>query len=167
MLLAMLASIALLDGGKNLVVNPGFEEVKGGLPLYWTLGGISDGGRAKLSASSDHPKSGKHCARLRGDAEWAAASSARIPISPDKTYELRAFVRVAKGEGYVKFDYYRGDTFLGTTSDEYVKKNAWTELRFTSETQNYPTATHLSATLVGGGEGEFEVSLDEVSIVQK
>ena len=43
----------------ELVANGGFEEVKGGKPVQWTLGGISDGGRATFSASSDSPKSGK------------------------------------------------------------------------------------------------------------
>jgi hypothetical protein len=159
--------LAMTVPAGNLVANAGFEEVRDGKPVQWTLGAISDGGRATFSANSEAPKSGKHCGRLRGDAEWAAVSSGRIAIRPGKRYELRAFVRTAKGEGYVKIDYFRGDTYLGMTSDEYVKKNAWTELRFSSETENHPTATHVVATLIGGGEGEFDVSFDDVSIVEK
>lgn len=152
--------------GTNLVANPGFEEVNDGKPLRWSLGGISDGGRSNLAASTDRPKSGKYCAHLKGDAEWAAVNSVPIIIMPGKSYQLRAYVRAAQGHGYVKFDYFIGTKYLGMTSDEYVTKNEWTELTFTSETENYPKATHLIATLVGG-DGAFEVWFDDVSITEK
>ena len=96
----------------------------------------------------------------------ATVNSARIPIRPGKHYELRGYVRAAKGHGYVKFDYFQNDRYLGMTSDDYVTRPEWTLLQFASETENYPRATHLIATLVGG-DGEFEVWFDEVSITEK
>jgi hypothetical protein len=165
--LGLLALVPFLGtDGRNLVSNPGLEEVKNGKPTHWALGGISDGGHATLEASTDRPHSGSYCARLKGDAEWAAVNSERIPIQRGKKYELRGYVRAMKGHGYVKFDYFRGKTYLGMTSDDFVTRNEWTLLTFTSETENYPSATHLTATLIAG-DGEFDVCFDDISITEK
>jgi hypothetical protein len=166
MLLSGMLGLGAVDDSANLVPNPGFEEVRAGKPLHWKMGGISDGGQAVLAVSRDEPKAGRWCAHFKGDAEWAAVNSARIPVRPGNRYELRAYVRAGKGHGYVKFDYFKDDQFLGMTSDDYVTSAEWTLLRFTSELENYPSATHLIATLVGG-DGEFEVWFDDVSITKK
>src|SRR5262245_53001034 len=81
---------------KNLVLNPGFEEVKDGKPAHWETGGISQGGKGTLAISTDKPKSGKHSARITGDAEWATFGSNRIAITKGKKYEPKGWVRTAK-----------------------------------------------------------------------
>src|SRR5882724_6076366 len=82
---------------KNLVKNPGFEATKDGKPVDWTLGGLSEGGKGALDSSSEKPHSGKSCAHIKGNGEWGTFVSAKIPIQKGKTYELKGFVRVAKG----------------------------------------------------------------------
>jgi len=150
---------------KNLVLNPGFEEVKDGKPAHWATGGISQGGKGTLAISTDKPKSGKHCARITGDAEWATFGSSRIAIAKGKKYELKGWVRTAKGQGYVKFDYYKDNEFLGMTMDQMVDSNDWTEMTITSETESHPTATHFVISLVG--QGDFDVFFDDISVVEK
>ena len=115
-----LLSLPFAGDSANLVQNPGFEEIRDGKLVDWSLGGISDGGHAVLDASTERPKAGRYCAHLKGDAEWAAVNSSRIPVRAGKRYELRAFVRAAKGHGYVKFDYFKDNHFLGMTSDDYA-----------------------------------------------
>jgi hypothetical protein len=150
---------------KNLVLNPGFEDVKDGKPAHWTTGGISQGGKGTLAISTEKPKTGKHCARITGEAEWATFGCSRIAIMKGKKYELKGWVRAVKGQGYVKFDYMKDNEFLGMTMNQMVDSNDWTEMTITSETDTHSTATHLIVSLVG--QGDFEVYFDDISVVEK
>lgn len=150
----------------NLVKNPGFENVKNNKPNMWGNGGFSEGGEGTLSSSTEKPKSGKACAHIKGKGEWGTFVSARIPVTKGKTYELKGFVRVVKGQAMVKFDYFKDDMFIGMTAPENVESTDWTEVSTTSELSNHPEATHITATLVGSG-GEYEAFFDDISIVEK
>lgn len=150
----------------NLVKNPGFEETKDGKPAHWGLGGFSEGGKGTLASSTEKPHSGKSCAAIKGTGEWGTFVSAKIPVEKGKTYVLKGFIRVAKGNGLIKFDYFKGDMFLGMTAPDYSESTDWTEQNVTSDLSAYPEATHLTATLVGGS-GEYEAFFDDISIVEK
>lgn len=151
---------------KNLVKNPDFEAVKDGKPEGWTLGGFSEGGKGTLASSTEKPHGGKSCAHIKGSGDWGTFVSTKIPVEKGKTFTLKGYVRVVKGNALVKFDYFKGDMFLGMTSPEFSESTDWVEQTATSELSNYPEATHISATLVGGG-GEYEAYFDDVSIVEK
>jgi len=152
--------------GKNLVKNPGFEETKNGKPEDWSLGGFSEGGKGVLDSSTEKPHGGKSCAHIKGTGDWGTFVSTKIPVEKGKTYMLKGYVRVAKGNGLIKFDYFKGDMYLGMTAAENSESTDWVEQTVTSELSGYPEATHLSATLVGGG-GEYEACFDDISIVEK
>ena len=76
------------------------------------------------------------------------------------------FVRVARGNALIKFDYFKGDMYIGMTSPEFSESTDWVEQNVTSELSTYPEATHITATLVGGS-GEYEAFFDDISIVEK
>lgn len=166
LVLACVVAGAVPVEDKNLVKNPGFENVKNNKPETWGNGGFSEGGEGTLSSSTEKPKSGKSCAHIKGKGEWGTFVSARIPITKGKTYELKGFVRVVKGNAMVKFDYFKDDMFIGMTAPENVDSSDWTEVTATSELSSHPEATHITATLVGSG-GEYEAYFDDVSIVEK
>ncbi|MFT3881347.1 MAG: carbohydrate binding domain-containing protein [Gemmatales bacterium] len=151
---------------KNLVKNPGFEDVKDGKPEGWVLGGFSEGGKGTLETSSEKPHGGKACAHIKGNGDWGTFVSTRIPVEKGKTYALKGYVRVGKGNALIKFDYFKGDMYIGMTSPEFTESTDWAEVSTTSELSTYPEATHIAATLVGGG-GEYEAWFDDVSIVEK
>ncbi len=150
----------------NLVKNPGFETTKDGKPVDWTVGGLSEGGKGVLDSSTEKPHGGKACAHIKGTGDWGTFVSAKIPIQKGKTYELKGFVRVGKGNALIKFDYFKDDMFLGMTAPEYTESTDWIEVSTTSELSSHPEATHITATLVGGS-GEYEAWFDDVSIVEK
>lgn len=151
---------------KNLVKNPGFEETKDGKPASWNVAGFSDGGKGTLGISTEKPHGGKSCAVIKGNGEWGTYVSTMIPIQKGKTYELKGFVRVAKGTATLKFDYFNGDKYIGMSAPENTESADWVELSVTSELNNHPEATHLTATLVGAG-GEYEAYFDDIVLVEK
>lgn len=154
------------DEKGNLVKNPGFEETKDSKPVDWVLGGFSEGGKGTLAISDHKPHGGKSCAHINGKGDWGTFCSARIPVQKGKAYELKGFVRVGKGNALIKFDYFKNDTYLGMTSPEFSESTDWVEQNVTTELSSYPEATHITATLVGGG-GEYEAWFDDISIVEK
>jgi hypothetical protein len=164
--LSCIVSGALPVDDKNLVKNPGFEDIKNNKPESWSNGGFSEGGEGNLASSTDKPKSGKACAHIKGKGEWGTFVSAKIPVTKGKTYELKGFVRVVKGHAMVKFDYFKDDMYIGMTAPENVESSDWTEVNATSELYDFPEATHITATLVGGG-GEYEAFFDDISIIEK
>jgi hypothetical protein len=166
MCILAMVSLLLVDDKDNLIENGGFEKVKDGKPEVWTQAGTSEGGKLEIAASDAKPKTGKNCLRIKGNAEWACCISNKIKTEKGKVYLLKGNVRTQKGTGYVKFDYFKDDEYLGMTMNEQHGVDRWMEMSLTSELENYPGATHISATLVGG-EGEFEVDFDDVSIVLK
>jgi hypothetical protein len=160
------ASAATLVEDKNLIQNPGFETVKDGKLDVWSVAGFSEGGKGTLASSTEKPHGGKQCAHIKGEAEWGTYVSNKIKVEKGKTYELKGFVRVSKGNGSIKFDYFKGDEYIGMTAAEYSESTDWVEQKLTSELSNYPEATHLTATLVGSG-GEFEAFFDDIVITEK
>jgi hypothetical protein len=157
---------AFAQESKNLLINPNFEEVKEGKPAGWIIGGISEGGKGSLASSEEKPHAGKRCARIQGNAEWATFVSTQIPVKKGKTYELKGFLRVNKGQAYLKIDYFQGEKYLGMTMTEAADSKDWTEQTIISELSGYPDATHLTATLVGSS-GEFDASFDDLSVMEK
>lgn len=157
---------AAVPDDKNLVKNPGFEDVKDGKLVGWSVAGFSEGGKGTIAPSNDKPHAGKTCAHIKGTGDWGTFVSDRIPVQKGKTYELKGFVRVAKGKGYIKFDYFKGDMYIGMTMGEQSESTDWVEQTILSELSANPDATHLTATLVGG-DGEYEAWFDDISIVEK
>jgi len=145
----------------NLIANPSFEEVET-KPAHWVLAAVAEGGKARLSASDDNPKAGKHCIRIQGEAEWATFVSNRIPLEKGKKYVLTGWVRVKKGNGYIKIDYFDNDKYLDMTMAEPSDSSEWTKQQVETEAEKLEKATHLTATLVG--TGEFEVYFDELHL---
>jgi hypothetical protein len=148
----------------NLVANPSFEEVDS-RPAHWSLGAVATGGKANLSVSDENPKSGKRCIRITGEAEWAAFVSNKIPIEKGKRYILSGWVRVNKGTGYIKIDYFNKDEYLDMTMNDVSELAQWTRQVVESEGDKLARATHITATLVGAGE--FEVYFDDISVEAK
>jgi len=162
----VLCTFASFGDNKNLLTNPGFETVKDGKIDSWVVAAFSEGGKGDLQPSEEKPHSGKRCAHITGNAEWATFVSKQVPIKAGKTYELKGFLRTAKGQAYIKIDYFKGDKYIGMTMTEASDARDWTEQTVTSELSNYPEATHITATLVGAG-GEFEAWFDDLSVVEK
>ena len=148
----------------NLVANPSFEQTET-LPVGWSLGGIAEGGRAKLSVSEEKPKSGQRCIRITGEAEWATFVGNRIPVEKGKYYVLTGWVRVKKGTGYIKIDYFDKDKWLDMTMPEGTDSPEWIQQKVQTEADKLEKATHITATLVGAGE--FEVDFDDIVIEAK
>lgn len=160
-----LASASKLDDA-NLIKNQGFEEKTDGKLSSWSVAGFSEGGKGTLGISTDKPHGGKQCATIKGEAEWGTYVSNRIPVKKDQTFELKGFVRVAKGNATIKFDYFKGNEYIGMTAAENTESTDWTELSVTSDISANPDATHITVTLVGGG-GEFEASFDDIALKEK
>jgi len=148
----------------NLVTNPSFEQIDA-RPTGWSLGAVAEGGKAQLSVSEENPKAGKHCFRISGDAEWAAFVGNKIPVEKGKSYVLTGWVRVKKGSGYIKIDYFDKDKYLDMTMHEATESPEWTMQTVEAEAGKLAQATHITATLVGSGE--FEVFFDEIAIEAK
>jgi hypothetical protein len=155
--------IGPIDSKDNLVENPGFEKTKDKEPESWTMAGPSEGGKCEMSISKTEPKSGDFCLSLVGNAEWGCVVSNHIPV---ETYVLTGFARSKKGAGYIKFDYFKDGEFIGMTAPDSRAESKWKEIKVESEISSYPTATHLTATLVGA-DGEFEIDFDDIQIVKK
>lgn len=153
------------DAAKNLIANPGFEKVEGGKAVDWATAGFAEGGKGTFGVSTDKPKSGKYCAKITGDAEWGTYVSKKIPITKGKTYVLTGYVRVAKGQGMIKFDYFKGNEYIGMTAADAADGNDWVHQTVESELSSHPEATHMTATLVG--LGEYEVYFDDLVMVEK
>lgn len=151
---------------KNLVKNPGFETVTNDKPSDWIVAGFAEGGKGTLGVSTDKPHGGKYCAVIKGNAEWGTYVSNKIAVKKGQTFELKGYVRVAKGTGTIKFDYFKGNEFIGMTAGENTESTAWTEITVTSELSNFPEATHITCTMVGSG-GEYEVYCDDIVLVEK
>ncbi len=160
-----LSSAARLDDA-NLIKNPGFEEKADGKLVSWSVAGFSEGGKGTLGFSTDKPHGGKQCGTIKGEAEWGTYVSNRIAVKKDQTFELKGFVRVAKGNATIKFDYFKGNEYIGMTAAESTESTDWTELTVTSEISTYPEATHITATLVGAG-GEYEAFFDDIVLKEK
>lgn len=158
------AGLLLVDEKDNLIQNGGFEKTKNNQPEVWKPAGTSDGGKGTMAVSETKPKTGKYCLKIKGNAEWCCFVSNQVKVEKGKTYILTGLVRTAKGSGYIKFDYFKDGEFLGMTMNETCTSDSWTELTVTSDLEMHPTATHITATLVGT-EGEFEVDFDDVSLV--
>jgi hypothetical protein len=164
-LMVSLASASWPDDA-NLIKNPGFEDLVSGKPAIWGQGGFSEGGKGALASSTDKPHAGKQCGQIKGEAEWATFVSNRIPVKKDQTFELKGFVRVAKGNATIKFDYFKGNEYIGMTAADNTESTDWTELSVTSDISSFPEATHITCTLVGGG-GEYEAYFDDIVLKEK
>lgn len=160
-----LASASKLDDA-NLIKNPGFEEKTDGKLASWAVAGFSVGGKGTLGISTDKPHGGKQCGTIKGEAEWGTYVSNGIPVKKNQTFELKGFIRVAKGNTTIKFDYFQGNDYIGMTSGEFTESTDWTEVAVTSDISANPEATHITATLVGGG-GKFEAFFDDVVVTEK
>ncbi|HMO36631.1 MAG TPA: carbohydrate binding domain-containing protein [Gemmatales bacterium] len=150
----------------NLIKNPGFEEANDGKLVSWRVAGFSEGGKGTLGISNNMPHGGKQCAVTKGDAEWGTYVSNRIAVKKNQTFELKGYVRVSSGHATIKFDYFKGDEYIGMTPAENSESTDWTELSVTSDLSSYPEATHITATLVAGG-GEFEAYFDDIVLTEK
>ncbi len=149
----------------NLVVNGNMEQVVDGKPAKW-VAGCSDGGKVEIHSSTEQPKEGKYCLRMKGDAEWAVAFSERIPADRTKTYVLTGYARAKSGTAYIKIDYYQRDKYLDAyTSSEEVTSDSWTKLTVTTDLGNHAGATHILAVAVS--VGKFETWFDDFVVTAK
>ncbi len=135
----------------NLMDNGSMERIAGRHPFGYYVG-RSDGGQATVTYTSDDVKDGWYALRLQSNAEWAIAAHPRVRIEPGKLYSLSGYLRVKKGTGQIKLDYFKGDDYLGQTMSNNATADEWELRRVTAETDKFPGATHLSATAVGFGE---------------
>lgn len=140
----------------NLLKNGSFEKVDAkGVPTGWTL--AAEGGKADYKVITDKPKEGKNCLRIKGAVEWAAAFT-KLPLERNKTYTLTGYVRATRGTAVIKFDYFKGNEHLGQTLGDLVPapESEWKKLTVTSETDQYPDATHIAVTVAGLGDSECD-----------
>jgi hypothetical protein len=149
---------------KNLVANGGMEDVAAGKLAKWGTA-VSEGGKIDLTSSTEQPKEGKRCMRLKGSAEWGVAFSEKVPLDRKKTYTLTGFARAKSGTARIKIDYYQGDTFLGMTESDDVAADKWQQLKVVAQLDQFPDATHILACAVV--VGEFEASFDDIVMTAK
>jgi hypothetical protein len=149
---------------KNLVVNGSMEDVVAGKLARWGTA-VAEGGKIDLTSSTEQPKEGKQCMRLKGSAEWGVAFSEKVPLDRKKTYTLTGFARAKSGTARIKIDYYQGDTFLGMTESDDVTADKWQQLKVVAQLDQFPDSTHILACAVA--VGEFEASFDDFVMTAK
>ena len=151
-------TLTTLAGPASLPFNGGFEDNLGRRPGGLWLA-VADGGTCKAVVSHANPHAGAACLKIEGNAEWAVGSTPRIEIKPGKTFHFTGFVKALKGAAKIKIDFFKGEEYLGHNESESEAGSDWTELSVTGTGQDYPEATHVSASaLVSGGEveGDFD-----------
>jgi hypothetical protein len=151
-------ALTTLAGPTSLPFNGGFEENLGRRPGGLWLA-VADGGACKAVVSHANPHAGEACLKIEGNADWAVGSTPRIEIKPGKTLHFTGFVKALKGSARIKIDFFKGDEYLGHNESEAEAGSDWTELSVTGTGQDYPEATHVSASaVVAGGEveGDFD-----------
>jgi hypothetical protein len=135
----------------NLLDNGSMERIAGRHPFSYFIG-RAEGGKATASYVNDDVKDGWYALRLQSNAEWAIAAHPRTRLEAGKLYSLSGYVRVKKGTGQIKLDYFKGDDYLGQTTSNDATADEWQLRRVTAEPDKFPGATHISAAAVGFGE---------------
>jgi hypothetical protein len=135
----------------NLLDNGSMERIAGRHPFGYYVG-KKEGGQATVIYTSEDVKDGWYALRLQSNAEWAIAAHPRVRLEPGKLYSLSGYVRVKKGTGQLKLDYFKGDDYLGQSTSNDATADEWQVRRVTAEPDKFPGATHIAATAVGLGE---------------
>ena len=135
----------------NLIDNGSMERIAGRRPFGYYIS-RAEGGKATVSYVSDDVKDGWYALRLQSNAEWAIAAHPRVRLEPNKLHVLSGHIRVKKGTGQLKLDYFKGDDYLGQTTSLDANADEWQERKVTAEPDKFPGATHIAATAVGFGE---------------
>lgn len=147
-----------------LLRNGDMEVIAGAAPFGYTVY-TAEGGKATVSWTDRAPRTGWYALRLKGNAEWAVALDERLPVQKGKTYILKGFARAASGTAVIKFDYFKDGEYLGQSASDGMTGNEWTELKAISELDQYPTATHLAAVVVGSGD--MDCDFDALTLTVK
>lgn len=90
-----LLSLAAGGAETNLVQNPGFEEIKDGLPLNWYSDVFPSGG-ADFTVEKTGVHSGSSCAAIINKKESDAKLIQEVNVQRNKVYKISCFIKVEK-----------------------------------------------------------------------
>ena len=83
-----------VSGSENLVKNGGFEEISGGMPLYWQPDGWKmDPADTRFYTGTESPHSGKYYAGIENKQSNDARFIQVIPVEPNTVYKLSCWIR--------------------------------------------------------------------------
>jgi len=97
-LLAVGALSAGQGGGKNIVVNPSFEDVEKGLPVGWRTanwGGRAAAAGVEFAVDDAAAHSGKRSVRISSTSGADASFQAIVPVKPYAKYKLSGWIKTA------------------------------------------------------------------------
>ncbi|CAI6030986.1 DUF4962 domain-containing protein [Cohnella sp. JJ-181] len=97
--------------GPELLANPGFEQVSGGLPTGWSKYATGTPAGVTVESVTDQASEGTYSVKLTDTSSTLAAgvSSAKIPYSPGTTYNASAKARVEVGGVSMIIRYYKAN----------------------------------------------------------
>ncbi len=147
------------------VQNGGFEDVVASQAGGWYIARSSDANVLFTSVTED-PKEGERCLKLTGAAQWAVAACLRIKAEQGKTYTATGWVRVKSGTATIKFDYFKGEEYLGSVNGSPVFPGEWQQRSVTFDPAKFPQATQFN--VAANGAGEFiEAYFDGLAVTVK
>jgi hypothetical protein len=149
----------------NLLRNGSMEDVAGE-QVFGYRSFFAEGGKGTLTAGAADPKDGWYVLTAKGDSQWCVSAEARIAIDRTKTYTYRGWARARAGTAQIKFDYFKGEEWIGQSVSDDHTENAWKRLAVVSELGMFPEATHLTAAVVTAG-GAYDADFDALTLVAK
>ena len=123
----------LTKPGQNLLVNPSMDAASGGDPRGWTPGRFFSGDKNGTFATARDGRNGSTCVSISKSTSPAAWDASPVPVDPDKTYTLTAWVKTrdATGRNVVALYWYNGNmwTCIGTPGTESITGTRdWTKV---------------------------------------
>jgi len=137
--------------GDNLLRDGSMEAVVGDRLANWSLV-QAEGGAVKLVRRSVPVRDGWFAVQLQGEAAWAIAQPERIDLVKGKRYTLTGWARAREGGAQLKLSYFDADgKYIGGTTSEAVRENAWKRVVVAAEPEKFPQAVALMVGGVGSG----------------
>ena len=149
----------------NWIANGDMEDIGADRPGGWHVA-TSEGGHVTCRSDDKIRHAGERSLYLKGNAEWSAAGSVKVPIDRTQAYLLTGFVRAKAGRAHLSIVYFEGDNFLGHTAAEPVAADeTWQKQSLAIDAADYPAATHVAA--VASGAGDVEAWFDDLILTAK
>jgi len=124
--------------GQNLLVNPGMDADPGKNPHGWTEGRFFHGDKDGKLATTNEGRNGSTCVSISESGKSCAWDASPIPVDPDKTYTLTAWIKTkdATGKNVVGLYWYSGNqwTCMGAPSTQTITGTQdWTMVTVTAK----------------------------------
>lgn len=149
--------------GPELVVNPGFEQATGGVPVSWTPA-VNTG--LSYEWVTDPVVEGARSMKVTDTTSSAAAvmESQRIPYSPGTTYQASVKVKVEVGQAVMQVRYFDASNASTTKVSEYKSVSAGWQTVELSDTPPSGTVSLLIRLVIPSTVANGTVYFDDVSL---